>query len=313
MKRSITVLCTALLALAGAAVAVAGPAQASPIQTYRAVDLGTLGGLSSRATAVNNRDEVVGVADTSTGEDRAFLWRNGTMIDLNLPGCVPFDVNDRGQIVGWCENQWALSSAFFWEDGVMTDLSRGGIQSIAWAINNRGQVVGFTNPGDGTSTGFLWQDGRFTTLPLADPRDINDRGQVVGDNHRWQRGRLTDVGMPANRINNRGWITGSTDAGAALWRAGTVTSLSFDELWTEVLALNDRGQLLIHAITPQWRDQFLLWHRGRTVDLADLGIIVPNGVATPYGLGPADINNRGHLAGTLNVAPDDRHHAVLWR
>jgi probable HAF family extracellular repeat protein len=314
MKRFLTLVCTSLLALAGAAVAVTGPALGAAVPTFRAVDLGTLGGVSSRATAVNNRDEVVGVADTPTGERHVFLWRDGTMIDLNMPGCVPFDVNDHRQVVGWCENSWGLSDAFFWEDGVKTDLSRGTIQSIAWAINNRGEVVGFTAPGDGTMNGFLWRDGRFTDLPLADPRDINDRGQVVGGTFRWQRGRLTDLGIPVGHINNRGWITGAIDAVAVLWRAGTVTDLSsLGELWTEVLALNDPGQLLIHGVTAQWRDHYFLWYRGRAVDLANLGIIVPNAGAAPNGLGPVDINNRGHLAGTLNIAPDDRHHAVLWR
>ena len=36
-------------------------------------------------TSLNNRGEVVGYADTAAGEKHAFLWSEGTMIDLGAP------------------------------------------------------------------------------------------------------------------------------------------------------------------------------------------------------------------------------------
>src|SRR5512133_842170 len=52
-----------------------------------ATDLGTLGGRSSAATAINEVGEVVGMSDTASGKQHAFLWQNGRMRDLGtLPG-----------------------------------------------------------------------------------------------------------------------------------------------------------------------------------------------------------------------------------
>lgn len=76
-------------------------------------DLGTLGGNYSEARAVNAAGQVVGLARTSGNgfyTERAFLWQDGRMIDLNkrvrgLPSTVTLrsaeDVNDDGFIVGF--------------------------------------------------------------------------------------------------------------------------------------------------------------------------------------------------------------------
>ena len=47
-------------------------------------DLGTLGGTRSYAQGVNDRGDIVGYSETSTGDVRAFLWSadDGTMHDL---------------------------------------------------------------------------------------------------------------------------------------------------------------------------------------------------------------------------------------
>jgi probable HAF family extracellular repeat protein len=72
------------------------------------VDLGTLGGASGGANEINAAGQVVGTAKNSSGKDRAFLWQNGTMTDLNtlLPAnsgwelTAAFGINTSGAIVG---------------------------------------------------------------------------------------------------------------------------------------------------------------------------------------------------------------------
>jgi probable HAF family extracellular repeat protein len=74
-------------------------------------DIGTLGGSWSRANAINSAGDVVGVAEAAGPDhfDFAFLYRNGTMYDLNgvLPSdvqgvalTVAYGITDSGQIVG---------------------------------------------------------------------------------------------------------------------------------------------------------------------------------------------------------------------
>jgi probable HAF family extracellular repeat protein len=92
-----------------------------------AINLGTLNGdCYSEAFAINSRGQVVGHSIAcDTFEDRAFLWENGTMIDLNEK--VPPDftlrladavtINDQGEIGGFgapvgCDDAETCGRAF---------------------------------------------------------------------------------------------------------------------------------------------------------------------------------------------------------
>ncbi len=70
-------------------------------------NLGSLGG-ATQARDINDKGAVVGSSFTSSGAERAFLWENGIMVDLNdlLPQNSGWEltqaraINDLGQIVG---------------------------------------------------------------------------------------------------------------------------------------------------------------------------------------------------------------------
>jgi probable HAF family extracellular repeat protein len=80
------------------------------------VDLGTLGGPNSQAFGVNNRGQVVGVAETPTSS-QAFLWQHGTMTSLpSLAGgsSGATDINNRGQVVGNSTSADGFPHAVLW-------------------------------------------------------------------------------------------------------------------------------------------------------------------------------------------------------
>ena len=129
-----------------------------------AVDLGTLGGTTAQALAINGMGEVVGVSETAAGTPHAFLFRlDGQTvterIDLGFLGgnaSAAYDINDAGQVVGA-----SFGHAFFWENGVMHDLNNsvigldGWVLETATAINASGIIVGHGNHAPFGRRGFV--------------------------------------------------------------------------------------------------------------------------------------------------------------
>src|SRR3954468_16847284 len=75
-------------AIAACAIALAAAPAASAAPVYHLTDLGTLGGPSSDAHAINQSGEVVGQADLPDGTYHAFAWRPGQagLLDLGTLG-----------------------------------------------------------------------------------------------------------------------------------------------------------------------------------------------------------------------------------
>jgi probable HAF family extracellular repeat protein len=71
--------------------------------SWRLVDLGTLGGSGSFATAVSDNGFVAGCSNTPSGDVHAFLYRNGRMVDLagdEAGNSCALAVNGRGEAAG---------------------------------------------------------------------------------------------------------------------------------------------------------------------------------------------------------------------
>ena len=189
--------------------------------------LGTLGGLVSKARAINDAGQMVGWAHNADGDYRAFLYNDGVMSGLGTfggPQSWAFGINAAGDVVGQADTDEEpepggspIRRAFLYRDGTMTAIAGGG--SVATDINDAGQIVGRN---DRESYAFLWEDGETTVLQqgyYADPLAINNAGQVVGTSGAFESvtARLWEDGETYDLIDlippDSGWETliGATD------------------------------------------------------------------------------------------------------
>jgi probable HAF family extracellular repeat protein len=132
-------------------------------------DIGTLGGDSSYAQALNDAGAVVGHSLTATSEFHAYLY-DGMMHDLGtLGGAESFasGINDNNQVAGTSDIQDGSQHAFLY-DGSLHDLGTlGGRDSAAVGINDSGLVVGASETTDYTQHAFLY-DGTMHDLGTLD-------------------------------------------------------------------------------------------------------------------------------------------------
>ncbi|HWC61332.1 MAG TPA: hypothetical protein VHC44_16685 [Verrucomicrobiae bacterium] len=125
--------------------------------SYYVKDLGTLGGNTSQAYALNNLGQVVGFSDTNNSVSHAVLF-SGTgsnNIDLDVRGGdttigEATGINDSGQIVGGATPSVGgrIEAILYQASGNFNlgDLSDcGATAGTAYAINNAGTVVGFAD------------------------------------------------------------------------------------------------------------------------------------------------------------------------
>jgi probable HAF family extracellular repeat protein len=183
--------------------------------------LPTVGGNNGQASAINNRGEVTGTAETTVLDSGCppnkislpVLWEKGQAKPLPLVGTDPdgvaFGINDQGQAVGYSGTCISAHHAVLWENDTASPLPDFGIarSNIAYAINNLGQIVGRVRGPDNASIyAALWQpDG--TTHKLTSHRPlpgdfaalaigINSLGQVVGSTWdfdlNWSHGFIWD-------------------------------------------------------------------------------------------------------------------------
>ena len=152
--------------------------------------LSTLGGYNAAASAINNRGEVAGNAETATIDstcppydpalgqfqvlqDKPAVWKNGQIEELPTYGGDPdgfaIAINDHGQVAGAsgvCSSYNVVNGlylspvhALLWDHGKVTNLGSlgGNFGNQAHGMNNRGQVVGASDlAGDAVFHGFVW-------------------------------------------------------------------------------------------------------------------------------------------------------------
>lgn len=230
-------------------------------QSYTATALGSLGGGTSYASAINDSGTIAGYSTLASTATHAFRYSGGVMTDLGTLGGSDSHadgINNQGFVVGTALVNGIVSLptyAFVYSGIAMSSLgSLGGDNSEAYSINNSGTSVGFSLLADDvTFHAFSYSNGVMTDLgtlggPASKAFGINSAGTIVGradfgsgstQHHgfSYSNGVMTDLGgisggvsSNAYSINDSGAIVGDAKTSGGVFQAasfanGTVTGL----------------------------------------------------------------------------------------
>lgn len=247
---------------------------------YMVTDLGTLGGSSSVASAINDQGVIVGDASTAGNlASHAFIYQNGTMTDLGVPGSNSHGnaINNLNDVVGTYfvpGGSPFQPHGFLYRQGTVTDLGTlGGASTYAYGVNDAGQIVGASDPGNAVGTAFIYQNGSMAALPVSqgnnssDALAINEHGVITGRGGTestltpfiYDHGTLTIMrdaqgqailGLGSD-ISNAGVVTGyarfggSTKVSALLYKDGVARDIgSLGGNWSSGAGINERGEVV---------------------------------------------------------------------
>jgi probable HAF family extracellular repeat protein len=298
MKRFFTLLTALSLCLL--ATATLAQSNCAPVPaSYSVTDLGTLGGVSSFALAINGSGSVAGygptAGDTAT---HPFLWTASAGIQdlgsLGGPLGEGAGINSAGYVVGYSSLPNNILHAFLWTpSGGLQDLGTLGGSigfSAASAIDDHNRIVGnaytLTNEDGGDAA--IWvgskiydlgTNGGFAAIALS----VNSKFEVVGFSRNFNP-------------TTTGFFWSKSEG------FKTLPSL-FTGDGTEALALNNHGWIVGNDTNPTTRAfSAVLWLRGIANNIGSLG-----GSAAAAG-----VNDQCQVVGNSILSDNVTYHAFIW-
>jgi probable HAF family extracellular repeat protein len=159
------------------------------------IDLGTLAGSTSEATALNDGGQVVGWSLAADGRRHPFVWAEGTMVDLGLSAGqdegVARAINNRGWVVGYEQEgsgyrpvRWAVPSNG--APAARFDASVGIVGAFGGPIAYRNEGQSFlysaapsSDPdGDPLTFRWIWNDGTPDGAGVTAAHTYADNGRI---------------------------------------------------------------------------------------------------------------------------------------
>ena len=258
--------------------------------TYAITDLGDLADCGSWANALNDSGHVAGWSANAVGTSKAFLYRDGVMLDLGIGesgrSSYAMSVNNSGQVVGHYDvlvGGGVVTHPFEYKDGVLTDLGFDGC--AAFGNNDRGQIVGAQAVGSAEHA-FLYYEGA-----------MNDLGTLGGTNSR------------AYEVNESGQVAGYSDTAGGFTHAFLYSASGMTDLGTLGgylslgYAINDSGEVVGYSsMTASGVVHAFLYTGGIMKDLGTIG---------GTGSFARDINKAGQVVGSARTATGSTH-AILY-
>lgn len=283
-------------------------------------DLGTLGGCSSTATAINDSGEVAGTVWDNEDNPHGYIYSNGTTTTFDLFDCPNNDanyaarthalaINASGQVTGQSQvgcDQGTHAFLYSPSTGIQDIGTLGGADGAQGnSINSSGQVTGLSyTSGDAAVHAFLYTSGPLVDLnsllssadaaqyTLEDGVAINDAGQILvlaAENATGQQ--VTLLLTPAASVPN---VVGDTQAAAT--SALTGAGFALGNVTTQASTSVAPG--IVISQNPSAGTSATA---GSAVDLVvSSGVTVPNVVGVPLASATAVLTSAGLTTGAIS-------------